>query len=334
MLEDPGDDQRVLDAGHHPHLAPAALAGLREGDNAAASAILSAFVAVNPDDAEASAALVRSLLAQQELAAAEAEAKRGMERGAGSVLAEQQLAQILQAKGSDTEALARYRAVLAKDPQQLQALEGLTNILLDAGRGAEAIDFLKSYPEDNLDASLLLGRAYVRQGDVKAARAVHERAIRLMPTDPRAHLALAALAPTDSPEQLAALRDPIPPDRPILRNSSRRWRQPRCTGRSAGYSGDVRGLRGLGAGDRERRGSAGHRQDPRAPGPAGGAAGSAARGAGSATGRAGVRLVQAVSDVCRYPSGGAGLRPGSRARRESGGAGEIQPLVSGIAGLG
>jgi tetratricopeptide (TPR) repeat protein len=177
-----------------------------EGDAAAATEILRAFVAIKPDDAEASAALVQSLLAQRELGAAEAEAKRGLDSGAGGALGEQQLGQVLQAKGSNAEALARYRTVLAKDPAQLQALEGLVTILLDMGRTAEVIDFLKDYPKDNLDAGLLLGKAYMRQGDVAAARAVHERAITQAPADVRAYIPLAALEPTDSPQQVAALQ--------------------------------------------------------------------------------------------------------------------------------
>lgn len=177
-----------------------------EGDAAAATRILRDFLAIQPDDAEASAALVQNLLAQRELEAAEAEAKRGLENGAGGALGEQQLGQVLQAKGSNAEALTRYRAVLAKDPAQIQALEGLVNILLETGRVAEAIDFLKDYPQDNLDAGLLLGKAYVQQGDVAAARAVHERAISQAPGDVRAYIAVAALEPTDSPRQVAALQ--------------------------------------------------------------------------------------------------------------------------------
>ena len=177
-----------------------------EGDATAATRILRELVASRPDDAEASAALVQSLLAQRELAAAEAEARRGMDSGAGGLLGEQQLGQVLQARGANAEALTRYRAVLARDPAQRQALEGLVGILLDTGRVAEAIDFLKDYPRDNLDAALLLGKAYVQQGDPAAARAVHEQAIAQAPTDVRAYLALAALAPTDSPQQVAALQ--------------------------------------------------------------------------------------------------------------------------------
>ena len=177
-----------------------------EGDAAAAVEILRAFVAIKPDDAEASAALVQSLLAQRALAAAEAEAQRGLASGADAALGEQQLGRVLQAQGSNAEALARYRAVLEKDPTQLQALEGLVTILLDTGRGAEAIDILKGYPKENLEASLLLGKAYMRQGDLKAARAVHEQAITQAPADMRAYVALAALAPADSPEQMAALQ--------------------------------------------------------------------------------------------------------------------------------
>ena len=176
-----------------------------EGDSAAAAEILRNFVAIKPNDPEASAALVQNLLAQRDMAAAEAEAKRGMELGSGSALAEQQLGQVLQAKGSTSEALARYRAVLDKDPKQMQALEGLVGILLDSGRAAEAIEVLEGYPKDDLNASLLLGRAYIKQGDAAKARAVHEEAIKLVPADPRAYLALAALSATDSAEQRATL---------------------------------------------------------------------------------------------------------------------------------
>jgi len=176
-----------------------------EGDAAAAASVLQAFVAVKPGDAEASAALVQNLLAQRNVAAAEAEAKRAIDSGSGGLLAEQQLGSVLAAKGSSAEALARYRAVLEKDPAQTQALEGLVTILLETDRGAEAIDVLEDYPPENLDASLLLGKAYARQGDLAAARAVHEKAIKQVPADPRAYLALAALAATDSPEQVGVL---------------------------------------------------------------------------------------------------------------------------------
>jgi len=52
----------------------------------------------------------------------------------------------------------------------------------------------------------LLAKAYVKQGDVAAARAVHERAIAQAPADLRAYIALAALEATDSPKQVAALQ--------------------------------------------------------------------------------------------------------------------------------
>jgi Flp pilus assembly protein TadD len=71
---------------------------------------------------------------------------------------------------------------------------------------AEAVDVLKDDPQDNLDAGLLLAKAYMRQGNVAAARAAHERAISQAPADARAYIALAALEPTDSPKQVAALQ--------------------------------------------------------------------------------------------------------------------------------
>ncbi|MEO7385348.1 MAG: tetratricopeptide repeat protein, partial [Gammaproteobacteria bacterium] len=176
-----------------------------QGDAAAASEILRSFLAIKPGDAEASAALVQNLLVSRDMAAAEAEANRAIERAAGTALAEQQLGQVLQAKGDNTQALARYRAILDKDPTQIAALEGLVAILLESNRAAEAVDYLKRYPTENAETSLLLGKAYVSQGNIEAARAVHEASIRQAPKDARPYIALAALAPTYSADQLAAL---------------------------------------------------------------------------------------------------------------------------------
>lgn len=173
-----------------------------QGDAAGAAEILRGFVAVRPDDKEASAVLVQSLLDQRDIEAAEAEARRMMARGMG---AEQQLGQVLQAKGASGEALALYRAALEKDPNQVQALEGMVNILLDTNRAAEAIAYLERYPKGDLAASLLLSRAYVRQGNVAAAREVVEQAIAENPADRRPYLEFASLWPTDSPEQVAAV---------------------------------------------------------------------------------------------------------------------------------
>jgi tetratricopeptide (TPR) repeat protein len=176
-----------------------------QGDAAAAAEILRRFVAVRPNDTEASAALVQTLLAQRDVEAAEAEARRMVEQGVGGLSAEQQFGAVLQARGSNEQALARYRAVLDKDPNQAQALEGLVSVLLDLGRGGEAITYLERYPKGDVTASVLLGKVYARQGDIAAARQVIEQAIAAHPDDGRPYLALAALAPPDTDEQLAVL---------------------------------------------------------------------------------------------------------------------------------
>jgi len=176
-----------------------------QGDAAAAAEILREFVAVRPGDTEASLALVQSLLAQRDLAAAEAEAERLVAQGGGGLIAEQQVGAVLQARGSNAEALARYRAVLDKDPNQVQALEGLVTILLQENRAGEAITYLERYPKGDIAASLLLGKVYAAQGDIAATREVVNQAIAQHPDDGRPYLALATLSPTDSPEQAAAL---------------------------------------------------------------------------------------------------------------------------------
>jgi tetratricopeptide (TPR) repeat protein len=177
----------------------------KQGDDAGAEQILRQFASAKPGDTAVSRALVQSLLAQQNIAAAEAEARRLQEQG-GGLAAEQQLGLVLQTKGATEEALARYRSVLEKDPNQLEALDGLVGILLASGRGGEAISYLESrYPKGELRSSLLLGKAYGTQGDIVAARQVLEQAVSSNPGDSRPLLALAALAATDSPEQVAAL---------------------------------------------------------------------------------------------------------------------------------
>jgi tetratricopeptide (TPR) repeat protein len=177
-----------------------------QGDAAAAADILRRFVAARPDDPTVSAALVQSLLAQQDVAAAEAEARRLLERGAAGTEAEQQLGLVLQSRGANAEALARYRAVLEKEPTQPEALEGFVSVLLATNRAGEALDFLKKYPQGALQPSLLLARVHAAQGDMPAARAVLDEAIRANASDPRPYMGLASLAPTDSPGQLAALQ--------------------------------------------------------------------------------------------------------------------------------
>ena len=134
-----------------------------EGDAAAVAEILRNVVAIRPDDVEASAGLVQSLLAQRQVNEAETEARRLLKGKAGTAVAEQQLSEVLQAKGSTTEALARYRALLERDPNQVGALKGLVAVLLETGRAPEALDYLEGYPKDNLAASLLLGAVYARQ---------------------------------------------------------------------------------------------------------------------------------------------------------------------------
>ena len=176
-----------------------------QNDTSGATEILRKFVSVNPDNLQGSAALVQSLQAQRDVEAAEAEARRMIERGTGGIRAEQLLGQLLQAQGSNDEALARYKAILEKDPGQVPALDGLVSILLATGRANEAVNYLGRYPRGDINASLLLGKAYVRQGDAVAARKVLEAAIGQHPAEGRLYAALATLSASDSPEQLAVL---------------------------------------------------------------------------------------------------------------------------------
>lgn len=176
-----------------------------QGENAAATEVLRKFVTAKPEDAAASAALIQNLLAQKDVSGAEAEARRMAESGSDRSASQRQLGLVLQAKGDTEAALAGYKAVLEQDPADLQALQGLVGILLQQGRAADAIAWLKRAPQDQVDVTLLLGNVYLTQGDVAGARQYFEQAVQDHPTTARAYVALASLSPEDSPEQVAVL---------------------------------------------------------------------------------------------------------------------------------
>jgi tetratricopeptide (TPR) repeat protein len=175
-----------------------------QGEAAAAEEVLRRYTAVRPDDTVGSLNLINSLLARNDLGAAEAEARRLIKEGRGEV-GQAQLGRVMMARGSNDEALAIYKAALEKDPNQARALDGLVNVLLAMNRSEEAINYLERYPKGDVLASVLLGRVYVRQGDIASARQVVTQALEQHPEDSRVYIALASLAESDSPEQVSVL---------------------------------------------------------------------------------------------------------------------------------
>jgi tetratricopeptide (TPR) repeat protein len=119
------------------------------------------------------------------------------------------LAQVKE-KVSDYEgAIAAYRTILASHPRDIQALKGITDLLLAQNRAGEAVSLVqktlveavkdKSTQPDSVDPTnatsleLLLGEIYVKQDRYSDALAVYEQAIKSNLKDFRPVLAKALL---------------------------------------------------------------------------------------------------------------------------------------------
>jgi tetratricopeptide (TPR) repeat protein len=119
------------------------------------------------------------------------------------------LAQVKE-KVSDYEgAIAAYRTILASHPRDIQALKGITDLLLAQNRAGEAVSLVqktlveavkdKSTQPDSVDPTnatsleLLLGEIYVKQDRFSDALAVYEQAIKSNLKDFRPVLAKALL---------------------------------------------------------------------------------------------------------------------------------------------
>jgi tetratricopeptide (TPR) repeat protein len=158
---------------------------------------------LQPNYVPAASGVVEVLIAQGDLKAAEAEARKLVAlddaRGIGQI----QLGKVLQGQGEHPGAIAAYRAALAKDPASILALRGLagsltlTNQLEAAGREIEK--FLKNNDSGagKVDAEVLLSGNLIRRQQLDAARAAAERALALNPADSRAYILLASTYPQD-----------------------------------------------------------------------------------------------------------------------------------------
>ncbi len=181
----------------HPE-APGELANLlaRQGDAAEAESVLRARLEVDPEDAGAASGLIQTLLAQQDLEAAESEARKLVEMNENNALAQFQLGRVMQAKESPAEAIGAYKATLAENPRATAALQGLAGVLLQDGRGAEALSFLQQHRQENpdlIEVRFIEGAVHAQLGDKQAARQAYTDVLAESPKAVRAYTALAGL---------------------------------------------------------------------------------------------------------------------------------------------
>ncbi|OKH26110.1 cellulose synthase subunit BcsC [Hydrococcus rivularis NIES-593] len=119
------------------------------------------------------------------------------------------LAQAKQQVGDYEGAIAAYRTILASQPTDIQALKGMTELLLAQNRGGEAVSLVqktlveaikdKAAKTDSVEAvnvtslQLLLGEIYIEQERYSEALAVYEQAIKSNGEDFRPLLAKALI---------------------------------------------------------------------------------------------------------------------------------------------
>ena len=114
------------------------------------------------------------------------------------------LARLYRFQNKQADAEKMLRDLLRRDPDEGQALEQLSQILIDEGRSQEAIELLKQAAVDSSSPDVydLLGDAYSQAKDYPAAESAYRNAIEQDPDDPghRHGLADALVAESKYPE--------------------------------------------------------------------------------------------------------------------------------------
>jgi tetratricopeptide (TPR) repeat protein len=131
------------------------------------------------------------------------------------------LARLYRVRGDNQKAEDVLRGILAGDPADPAAVEQLAQLLLDQGRGQDAIKLLEDATKTDPKAGLLdlLGDAYSQLHQAAKAEEVYRQAITLEPDEPSHHRGLAQVLMSeekfpqalDEYKRLAAL-DPDDPD--------------------------------------------------------------------------------------------------------------------------
>ncbi len=182
---------------------------IKRGNALYAADILRGRQKIDPQNLEVTSALIEVLIDLNELDTAEALARQMIEIKEPSGLAEFQLGQVLQAKGSDPEAIAAYTLALVKDPEAEPPLLGILETFIENKKFEEAIDYLENrlskYPTQVV-LKFMIGTVYMRQGDFRTAEKRFEGVIAEYPNNIRTFLSLVELFPDNPDERIKIYR--------------------------------------------------------------------------------------------------------------------------------
>ena len=149
-----------------------------------------------PDDLVAAGRLVEVLLAQNQTASAEAEARRMVALANQAGMGDFSLGQVLARKKDYGAAVEAFRKSMAARPGDPLALEGLASSLMAGGKRAEAKNVLVQQldnSENQLVARFLLAGIYSGEGDQAKAAAYLEDVLKQKPESVPAWTALAGI---------------------------------------------------------------------------------------------------------------------------------------------
>lgn len=173
---------------------------LQNGNSDSAANILRQQQELLPNNRDVASALIGVLLERNELDAAETIARQLIATNDPSGLAEFQLGRILEAKQSDSEAIAAYTLALEKDPDAEPPMLGIVNVYVSNEEYDEAIKFLETLlarQPAQMIIKFLIGNVYLQKGDSKAAERQFETVIAEHPDSIRSYLALVDLHAND-----------------------------------------------------------------------------------------------------------------------------------------
>jgi len=172
--------------------------------------LLRGITAQDPANLEAGALLTDVLLLQENLPAAEAEARRiaalSDPRGIGAF----ELGRVLATQKRYDEAAQAYLTALGKNPDNLVILQALTGSYLARDRRAEAVGALRAEVRRNPsgpNARLVLGGVLAGDGgSTPETLSLFESVVRDLPADPAGYLAIASLYPENPAARIGAFR--------------------------------------------------------------------------------------------------------------------------------